>query len=607
MTREHTYPLHGKRVWVAGHRGLVGSALVRRLASEGCQVLTATRAEVDLKDQAATAAWLERERPDAVFLAAAKVGGIMANSTYPADFLYDNLIIAANVIHAAHHAGVEKLVFLGSSCIYPKFAPQPIEESSLLTGPLEPTNEWYAIAKIAGLKLCQAYRTQHGRRFVSAMPTNLYGPFDNFDPQSSHVIPGLMRKAHEAKVSKAPTMTIWGSGTPRREFMHVDDCADALVLLMQQYEGYEPVNVGSGTDLPIRELTEIVADVVGFRGEILLDRSKPDGTPRKLMSGGALAAMGWRPSITLHNGLAQTYRWYLEALTLDQSLTRVDDGMGEAQIPSSGHDTLAKLPSGGKKTSKFDVFPLLATKVAAINPDTFLQIIENYFSHRGHGTGSYVVFRDVHGLVRSQGNADLEAAHDAALVVAPDGIPLVWAARLHGFRTAARVCGPDSLQQLCAAGVSRGWRHVFFGSTPETLELLVRNLEARYPGIIIADAISPPYRAPDVQETADQIARIRKAEPDFVWVGLGSPKQDLWMFENAAKIPGALCMGVGAAFDMAAGRVRRAPLWAQHFGLEWAYRVVQEPRRLWRRYATVVPRFVVLAATETVRTRLGRF
>ncbi len=305
------YTLAGKRIWVAGHRGMVGSAIVRRLASEGCDVLTATRADADLSDQASTRAWMSANRPDAVFVAAAKVGGILANSTYPADFLYDNLMISANVIEAAHRSGVEKLLFLGSSCIYPKFAEQPIREDSLLTGPLEPTNEWYAIAKIAGIKLCQAYRTQYGDDFISAMPTNLYGPGDNFDLQSSHVMPALIRKAHEAKQSGASSITVWGSGTPRREFLHADDCADACIYLMKHYSDSEHVNVGSGGDVTIAELTELVCEVVGFEGNLVYDRAQPDGTPRKLMSAEKLRTMGWAPSILLRDGIRTTYDWFL--------------------------------------------------------------------------------------------------------------------------------------------------------------------------------------------------------------------------------------------------------------------------------------------------------
>jgi GDP-L-fucose synthase len=305
------YPLAGKRVWVAGHRGMVGSALVRRLAREGCEVITAGRDTVDLTRQAEVEAWLGETRPQAVLLAAAKVGGILANATYPAAFLYENLAIETNVIHAAHKIGVEKLLFLGSSCIYPKFATQPIAEDSLLTGALEPTNEWYAIAKIAGLKLAEAYRKQHGADFISAMPTNLYGPGDNFDLTSSHVLPALIRKAHEAKLSGAAELTIWGSGTPRREFLHVDDAADAMVFLLKSYSGDQHVNVGSGTDVTILELAETVARVVGFEGRIALDTSKPDGTPRKLMSGDKLAHLGWRPRIELESGIRSTYDWFV--------------------------------------------------------------------------------------------------------------------------------------------------------------------------------------------------------------------------------------------------------------------------------------------------------
>ncbi|HET6322930.1 MAG TPA: GDP-L-fucose synthase [Hyphomicrobium sp.] len=308
-----TYDLKGKRVWVAGHRGMVGAALVRRLASEGCEVLTAARSDADLTRQGDVERWMEAHRPQAVFVAAAKVGGILANDTHPAEFLYENLLIEANIIHAAHRVQVEKLLFLGSSCIYPKLAPQPIHEDALLTGPLEPTNEWYAIAKIAGIKLCQAYRRQYGCDFISGMPTNLYGPGDNYDLNSSHVIPALIRKAHEAKMRSASEMVIWGSGTPRREFLHVDDCADALVLIMQRYSEDEHINVGSGEDLTILELAQAVCEVVGFDGTITRDLSKPDGTPRKLMAGDKLRALGWRPRISLRDGLADAYAAFLAA------------------------------------------------------------------------------------------------------------------------------------------------------------------------------------------------------------------------------------------------------------------------------------------------------
>ena len=308
---ELRFPLAGKRVFVAGHRGMVGSAIVRRLGREGCTILAVTRDELDLRDQRAVLGWFKEQRPDAVFLAAAKVGGILANDRFPADFLHDNLTIAANAIDAAHRVGVAKLLFLGSSCIYPRDAIQPIAEDALLTGPLEPTNQWYALAKIAGIRLCQAYRRQHGRDFISAMPTNLYGPGDNFDLESSHVLPALLRKAHEAKTARAKAITVWGTGRPRREFLHVDDLADACVLLMQVYSAEEPVNVGCGEDVSILELTRMVAETVGFRGEIGHDLSRPDGAPRKLMDSGKLAALGWKPSIPLEQGIAATYDWFL--------------------------------------------------------------------------------------------------------------------------------------------------------------------------------------------------------------------------------------------------------------------------------------------------------
>jgi len=305
------YPLDGKRIWVAGHNGMVGSAVARRLASENCKVVTIGRKEVDLTRQSDVETWLRRAGVNAIVLAAAKVGGIHANDVYPADFLYQNLAIEANVIEAAHRAGVNRLLFLGSSCIYPRLAPQPIEESALLTGPLEPTNEWYAIAKIAGIKLCQAYRKQFGCDYIASMPTNLYGPGDNFDLATSHVIPALIRKAHEAKTQAQPHMTIWGTGTPRREFLYVDDCADALVHLLKVYSGMEHINVGSGADLTVFELTKVVCHVVGYQGEIATDPSKPDGTPRKLMSGEKLAGLGWRPSTSLEAGIHKTYQWFL--------------------------------------------------------------------------------------------------------------------------------------------------------------------------------------------------------------------------------------------------------------------------------------------------------
>lgn len=299
--------LAGKRVYVAGHRGMVGSAIVRRLQNEDCEVLTANRQDADLRDPSAVDRWFAVNKPDLVFLAAAKVGGILANDSLPADFLYENLMIAANVIHAAHKYKVEKLLFLGSSCIYPKFAPQPIREDSLLTGPLEPTNEWYAVAKIAGIKLCQAYRRQHGCDFISAMPTNLYGPGDNYNPETSHVLPALLRKAQQIKSGKSTTFSLWGTGTPRREFLHADDCADACVFLMQHYSGEEHVNVGSGDDIAIIDLARLVCQVVGVNPAIELDTSKPDGTPRKLMDGSKLRELGWHARIGLADGIARTY------------------------------------------------------------------------------------------------------------------------------------------------------------------------------------------------------------------------------------------------------------------------------------------------------------
>ena len=300
-----------KKVWVAGHRGMVGSAVVRRLAAEPCHVVTAGRDTLDLRDQRAVFAWLEAERPDLAIIAAARVGGIHANDTFPAEFLYDNLVIEANVIEGARRAGVTKLVFLGSSCIYPKLAPQPIPEEALLTGPLEPTNEWYAIAKIAGIKLGQAYRRQYGMDCISAMPTNLYGPGDNYHLANSHVVPALIRKAHEAELAGAEQIEVWGSGSPLREFLHVDDLADAVVFLARSYSQDEHINVGSGMEVTIRDLAEMVCRVVGFRGRLVWDPSKPDGTPRKLMDSSRLAALGWTAKIRLEEGLRRTYANFL--------------------------------------------------------------------------------------------------------------------------------------------------------------------------------------------------------------------------------------------------------------------------------------------------------
>jgi GDP-L-fucose synthase len=308
-----------RRIWVAGHNGMVGSAICRHLESNGEKVLKVARADLDLRDQTSVTNWIKRNKPDAIVFAAAKVGGILANDTMPADFIYDNLALETNVIHGAHQANVDRLVFLGSSCIYPKFAPQPIREDALLTGPLEPTNEWYAIAKIAGLKLCQAYRKQYGRHYISVMPCNLYGEGDNFDLNSSHVLPALMRKFHEAKITNAPTAVVWGTGAPRREFLHVDDLARGVAFCMNNYDEYEHINCGAGYDVSILELAEFVKEAVGFPGEIVMDTTKPDGTPRKLMDSSKMLSLGWKPSINLRDGIAATYQWFL--------LNRSDDAM----------------------------------------------------------------------------------------------------------------------------------------------------------------------------------------------------------------------------------------------------------------------------------------
>ena len=306
-----TYALTGKRVWVAGHRGMVGSAIVRRLASENCEVLTLSRNEVDLRRQTDVELWISRHRPDAIFLAAATVGGILANDSRPAEFLYDNLAIETNIINGAYQAGTRKLLFLGSSCIYPQLAPQPIPEDALLTGPLEPTNQWYAVAKIAGIMMCRSYRRQYGCDFISAMPTNLYGPNDNFDLLSSHVIPALIAKSHAAKMANANEMVVWGSGTPRREFMYTDDLADALVFLMRHYSEEAHVNVGVGYDVTIHELAQLIAEIIQFKGALAYDRSKKDGMPRKLMDSSTLLNLGWKPITSLEVGLKRTYQWFL--------------------------------------------------------------------------------------------------------------------------------------------------------------------------------------------------------------------------------------------------------------------------------------------------------
>ena len=304
---EQAYDLRGKRVWVAGHTGLVGSALMRRLAHEECDLVSAAHRELDLRRQDQVEKWFAANQPDVVFLAAAKVGGIQANNTKPADFIYDNLAIATNVIETARKAGVEKLLFLGSSCIYPKFAPQPISEEDLLDGALEPTNEWYAVAKIAGIKLCQAYRRQYGCDFISAMPTNLYGPGDNFDEQSGHVIGGLMARTHAAKAEGCRKLDVWGTGKARREFLYVDDAADALVHLMKFYSGEMHINVGYGEDIAIAELAERIRHTVGFGGALHFRTDMPDGTPRKLLDISRLKNLGWRPRTSLNDGLEQTY------------------------------------------------------------------------------------------------------------------------------------------------------------------------------------------------------------------------------------------------------------------------------------------------------------
>lgn len=305
------FDLAGKRLWVAGHRGMVGRALVRQLAALDADVLTVERAALDLTRQQDVEDWVAANRPDVVFLAAARVGGILANDRFPADFLRDNLAIETNVIHASWRSGVAKLIFLGSSCIYPRDAAQPMTEAAILSGPLEATNQWYAVAKIAGIKLCQAYRRQHGCDFIAAMPTNLFGPGDNFDLAASHVIPALLRKFDDAARQRAPEVTVWGSGAPLREFLHVDDAAAALVHLARYYSGESHINVGAGKEITIADLARLIAEITGFDGQIIYDRSKPDGTPRKLMDNARLQALGWQPTIGLRAGLADAYQWFL--------------------------------------------------------------------------------------------------------------------------------------------------------------------------------------------------------------------------------------------------------------------------------------------------------
>jgi GDP-L-fucose synthase len=306
-----------RRIWVAGHKGMVGSAVSRCLESSGVEVIKVDRSVVDLRNQIAVEVWLKQNRPDAIIFAAAKVGGIFANDTLPADFIYDNLAIETNIIHSAHAANVDRLVFLGSSCIYPKFAPQPIKEEALLAGPLEPTNEWYAVAKIAGIKLCQAYRKQYGRHYISVMPCNLYGPNDNFNLTTSHVLPALIRKFHEAKLGGRKEVVVWGTGTPLREFLHVDDLARGVVFCLQNYDGYEHINCGAGSEISIRGLAECVKAATGYRGEIVFDATKPDGTPRKLMDSSKIRALGWKPEIGLEEGVATAYQWFLEHKAAD--------------------------------------------------------------------------------------------------------------------------------------------------------------------------------------------------------------------------------------------------------------------------------------------------
>ena len=309
------FQMENTKVWIAGHRGLVGGAIAKRLSRENCSIVTIDRNALDLRDQIGVKKWLEKEKPSVIIIAAAKVGGILANSTQPADFLYDNLVIETNIIKAAHEIEVKKLLFLGSSCIYPRDAKQPMVEEELLTGPLEKTNESYAIAKIAGLKLCEAYRTQYGCDFISAQPTNLYGEGDKFDPEMGHVIPALMVKAHEGKLNNYPKLNVWGSGTPKREFLYIHDLADALVHLLKNYSGKSHINIGTGEEFSIKQLAEKICDVVGFQGKLVFDTTKPDGSPRKLVNNSRLAKLGWKSKTSLDEGLTKTYKWYLDNIS----------------------------------------------------------------------------------------------------------------------------------------------------------------------------------------------------------------------------------------------------------------------------------------------------
>lgn len=306
------FKIQGKKIWVAGHNGMVGKAVVRQLEKKNCEILTVDRQFLDLTIQQDVNNWLAHNKPDAVILCAAKVGGILANDNYPAEFIYQNLMIETNIINAAHTNEISKLLFLGSSCIYPKHAPQPIKESALLTGPLENTNEWYALAKIAGIKLCQAYRKQYGSNFISVMPTNLYGPYDNFNLETSHVVPALIRKTHEALKEKNKEILVWGSGLPKREFLHVDDCAEGIIFLLENYSGFDHINLGSGEEVSIKKLIEMIKLIIGFKGQTYFDTSKPDGTPRKLLDSAKINNLGWSPRITLKEGLSDTFKWYLD-------------------------------------------------------------------------------------------------------------------------------------------------------------------------------------------------------------------------------------------------------------------------------------------------------
>jgi GDP-L-fucose synthase len=556
------------RIFVAGHRGMVGSAIVRCLQKQGFeQLILRTRQELDLTSRSAVDEFFASERPEYVFLAAAKVGGILANSQYPADFIRDNLAIELNVIDAAWCHGVTKLEFLGSSCIYPKFAPQPISESHLLTGPLEPTNEWYAIAKIAGIKLCQAYLVQYGFRAISLMPTNLYGPGDNFDLETSHVLPALLSRFHHAKAAGQPQVRVWGTGTARREFLHVDDLATAAVFLMRYYNAPEIVNVGTGEDISIAELASLVRQCVGYEGEIVFDRSKPDGTPRKLLDVSKLRSLGWRHAISLEEGVRTTYEWFIN----------------NASSPPRANTAW---PSRVKRVLGV---PVLAS--------SYFAVVTKALEWARNGESRVLVFANVHLVMEAVENPSYLECLERADMVNPDGMPLVWALKFLGDREASRVYGPDCMLEMIEAAADNQIPVGFYGGSPEVLSSLLAQIRQRYPKIKVEYAASPPFRAVSAEENDLVVEDIVRSGARILFVGLGCPKQEKWMVTNAGRIP-AVMFGVGAAFDFIAGSKRQAPRWMMRNGLEWLFRLATEPRRLAKRYIKHNPRFVFLLGRQ---------